>query len=98
MVKAGLYHGINGIGSSSMGRLFDAISALLGICMENSYEGECAIMLENSAARAKKLGLIPHKMVFMYIIYSNMHTKTSSYSCYVKSYSTAANNSNSFIF
>lgn len=66
VVKAGLYHGINGIGSSSMGRLFDAVSALLGICMENSYEGECAIMLENSAARAKKLGLIPHKMVFMY--------------------------------
>ncbi|MBR5329180.1 MAG: carbamoyltransferase HypF [Firmicutes bacterium] len=66
VVKAGLYHGINGIGSSSMGRLFDAISALLGICMENSYEGECAIMLENAAARAKKLGLIPHKMVFMY--------------------------------
>lgn len=66
VVKAGLYHGINGIGSSSMGRLFDAISALLGICMENRYEGECAIMLENSAARGKKLGLTPHKMVFMY--------------------------------
>ena len=66
VVKAGLYHGINGIASSSMGRLFDAISALLGICMENRYEGECAIMLENAAARAKRLGLIPHKMVFMY--------------------------------
>ena len=66
VVKAGLYHGINGIGSSSMGRLFDAVSALLGICMENRYEGECAIMLENAAARAKKLGLKPHKMVFMY--------------------------------
>ena len=37
-----------------------------GIQVENSYEGECAIMLENAAARAKKLGLIPHKMVFMY--------------------------------
>lgn len=66
VVKAGLYHGINGIGSSSMGRLFDAVSALLGICLENSYEGECAIMLENAAADAKRLGLIPHKMVFMY--------------------------------
>lgn len=66
VVKAGLYHGINGIGSSSMGRLFDAVSALLGICLENRYEGECAIMLENAAADAKRLGLIPHKMVFMY--------------------------------
>ncbi|HMM06074.1 MAG TPA: carbamoyltransferase HypF [Clostridiales bacterium] len=66
VVKAGLYHGINGIGSSSMGRLFDAVAALLGIAMENRYEGECAIMLENAAARAETLGLSPHKMVFMY--------------------------------
>jgi hydrogenase maturation protein HypF len=66
VVKSGLYHGINGIGSSSMGRLFDAVSALLGISLENRYEGECAIMLENAAASAKKLGLTPHKMVFMY--------------------------------
>ena len=66
VVKAGLYHEINTIGSSSMGRLFDAVSALLGICQENSYEGECAIMLENAAARAKDQGLTPHKMVFMY--------------------------------
>lgn len=66
VVKAGLYHGINGIGSSSMGRLFDAVSALLGICLENRYEGECAIMLENAAARALTLGIKPHKMVFMY--------------------------------
>ena len=35
--------------SSSMGRLFDAISSLLGICGHNSYEGECAIRLENAA-------------------------------------------------
>lgn len=66
VVKAGLYHGINGIGSSSMGRLFDAVAALLGIAMENRYEGECAIMLENAAARAEKWGIAPHKMVFMY--------------------------------
>ena len=35
--------------SSSIGRLFDAVSSLLGICDHNSYEGECAIMLENRA-------------------------------------------------
>jgi hydrogenase maturation protein HypF len=35
-----------------MGRLFDAVSALLGIHYENRYEGECAVMLENAAQRA----------------------------------------------
>ena len=35
--------------SSSMGRLFDAVSSLTGIGDFNSYEGECAINLEKSA-------------------------------------------------
>ncbi len=40
---------INAVRSSSMGRLFDAAAALLDICHFNSYEGECAIMLEQAA-------------------------------------------------
>ena len=43
--------GINTVSSSSMGRLFDAASAALDICGNNSYEGECAIMLEQAARR-----------------------------------------------
>ncbi len=35
--------------TSSCGRLFDAISALLGICMEIDYEGQAAVRLESSA-------------------------------------------------
>ena len=42
---------INAVYSSSMGRLFDATAALLDICHYNSYEGECAILLEQAAHR-----------------------------------------------
>lgn len=44
---------INTVVSSSMGRLFDAAAALLDICHGNSYEGECAILLEQAAHRGR---------------------------------------------
>lgn len=45
---------INTVYSSSMGRLFDVAAALLDICHYNSYEGECAIQLEQAAHVGKK--------------------------------------------
>jgi hydrogenase maturation protein HypF len=54
IIKAALDYNINTIESSSIGRLFDAVSSLLGICQENNYEGQCAILLEDAAARAMK--------------------------------------------
>lgn len=53
LVYGALSHRINNITSSSMGRLFDAVSALLGIKEYNDYEGQCAIMLEDAAARCE---------------------------------------------
>lgn len=63
-VKAGLNHNINTINSSSMGRLFDGFAAFTGIHDHNRYEGECAIMLENSAAEVINEGLEPWDMAF----------------------------------
>ena len=49
-----LKNNLNCVESTSCGRLFDAISAILGICKSSSYEGEAAMKLqavaENSAA------------------------------------------------
>jgi len=38
----------NTLATSSVGRLFDAVASLLNICDINTYEGEGAILLENS--------------------------------------------------
>lgn len=38
--------------TSAAGRLFDAVASLLGICDENSYESEAAVLLEQTACRA----------------------------------------------
>ncbi|MBQ9015343.1 MAG: carbamoyltransferase HypF [Firmicutes bacterium] len=46
--------GVNTILSSSMGRLFDAVCALLDIKDYNDYEGQCACMLEDAAAFARR--------------------------------------------
>lgn len=58
------YKKLNSHLSSSMGRLFDAVSYMLGICDKNEYEGQCAINLEQCASNYKKTKSIKNKLAF----------------------------------
>ena len=49
LVVQQIERGVNSIDTSSAGRLFDAVSAILGICHEISYEAQAAIELESVA-------------------------------------------------
>lgn len=49
IIKAAVKNRVNTVLTSSMGRLFDAVSSILNIAHENRYEGECAIRLEKEA-------------------------------------------------
>jgi len=49
LIKNMLVKNINSPVTSSAGRIFDAVSALLGICTKSTYEGQAAMMLEFNA-------------------------------------------------
>ncbi len=52
LVDAMLAKHLNTVDTSSCGRLFDAVAAMLGLASEVTFEGQAAIALETFAARA----------------------------------------------
>lgn len=52
-VRANDRKGLEHPETSSVGRIFDAASALLGVCAHPCYEGEAAILLEAAAHKAQ---------------------------------------------
>lgn len=64
LISAALKQQVHTTLSTSMGRLFDAVSALLGLGQYNSYEGACAIALENAAIDGISHGEAPHPLHF----------------------------------
>ena len=51
VIQSALDNHINTVKNSSAGRLFDAVAAVLDLCHENSYEGECPNVLQTAAER-----------------------------------------------
>jgi len=53
ILKIQLAQGLNVAKTSSTGRVLDAVSALLGVCREKTYDGEPAMKLESAAVPGK---------------------------------------------
>jgi len=49
VIEKAIDNKINTAGVSSLGRLFDAVAAILEICTENTFEGECPSKLQAAA-------------------------------------------------
>ena len=54
VIEKAIDNKINIAGVSSLGRLFDAVSAILEICTENTFEGECPSKLQAAAENYEK--------------------------------------------
>ncbi|HEY0634488.1 MAG TPA: carbamoyltransferase HypF [Gammaproteobacteria bacterium] len=59
LLRQAWQRGLNAPWCSAVGRLFDGMAALLGVCQQAHYEGEAAILLEAQAAGASSHDALP---------------------------------------
>jgi len=60
-VRQMLLSGVSCVSSSSAGRVFDGMAALLGLCRENRFDAEAPMAVEAAAAGSEYSPLLPQK-------------------------------------
>ena len=74
-----LQNNINCISSTSIGRLFDAVSAILGTCTQSTFEGEAAMKLQFNAEcgmqNAEWINYSSTKEIFTDLLYQRLNDK-----------------------
>lgn len=76
-VTAALKNKINVYKYSGAGRLFDALSAIIGLSAKNRYEGECAALFEKAAKSSRDLQnsrKMANKSAFTVVCKNGMYT------------------------
>jgi hydrogenase maturation protein HypF len=62
LLRSMLQKGVNSPRTSSVGRLFDAIASLIGLCQQSTFEGEAAMQLESALEGTYTAETYPYKL------------------------------------